>query len=125
MAVEIPKSDAIVYEQLPNIRGRNDPMLNVLFKLQLMEVSFFSIIEELNPGVFIHSMHPGVINELYGLDINGERVNTNKKLELFMPEEEEKECDVTQWVNFYTAIPRLTCLILSFYGKILLYNTLT
>ena len=96
MAVEIPKSDAIVYEQLPNIRGRNDPMLNVLLKLQLLEVSLFSIIEELNPGVFIHSMHPDVINKLYGLDINGERVNTNKKLVVFMPEEEEKECDVTQ-----------------------------
>ena len=97
MAVEIPKSDAIVYEQLPNIRGRNDPMLNVLFKLQLLEVSLFSIIEELNPGVFIHSIHPDVINKLYGLDIKGERVNTNKKLEVFLPEEEDSDdTDVSQ-----------------------------
>ena len=97
MAMEIPKSDAIVYEQLPNIRGRNDPMLNVLFKLQLLEVSLFSIMEELNPGVFIHSIHPDVINKLYGLDIKGKGVNTNKKLEVFLPEEEDSDdTDVTQ-----------------------------
>merc|ERR1712150_344549 len=77
--------------------GRNDPMLNVLFKLQLLEVSLFSIMEELNPGVFIHSIHPDVINKLYGLDIKGERVNTNKKLEVFLPEEEDSDdTDVTQ-----------------------------
>ena len=94
MAIEIPKSDAIVYEQLPNIRGRNDPMLNVLFKLQLLEVSLFSILVELYPEVFIHSIHPDVINKLYGLDIKGERVNTIEKLDVFMPDEEES--DVTQ-----------------------------